>query len=472
MNPKENDEYMGPSLPKPVGRQKEVLALPAHGHTVVLGTAGSGKTTLAVYRALYLSRPGTDHSGRTLLVTFNKTLVEYLTSLFSYIPDNIDVQTYHRFARGYLANRGKMSWNAICGPEELKELCCEAIDEARSQGISHTVLQRPIDFLTEEFRWLAQHGITTAEEYVRSERIGRDGARVIRKDRPFVFDLYQRYRRLRQGRAKQYDWDDLSHTVLSEFETDKDPRRFRHVVIDEGQDFSPMMLRSLAATIPSDGSLTFFGDMAQQIYGNRMSWRNAGINVPSVWKFRDNYRNTREIAKLALAIADMPFFNDDPDLVEPKSPTADGPAPTLVSFSSESDEPDFVVEQALRRGQTESVAILLRNRGSDEKALGKKGTRLHRELSKWQSGPRIFYGTYHSAKGLEFDSVLLPRLSSADIPYPPDVQAFGGNDASIRDQHLIYVAVTRARSNLILSYVDQPTSLLPTSNGLYTRIAR
>ena len=33
------------------GKQQEVLALPAKGHIVVLGTAGSGKTTIALYRA-------------------------------------------------------------------------------------------------------------------------------------------------------------------------------------------------------------------------------------------------------------------------------------------------------------------------------------------------------------------------------------------------------------------------------------
>ena len=461
------------ALPAPVGKQKEVLVLPADGHTVVLGTAGSGKTTLAVHRALYLARPGTDHSGRTLLVTFNRTLVEYLRNLFSSALGNIDVQTYHRFARGYLASRGKIGFNTICGPEDLLRLISQAIEGARSQGKNQAVLERPIEFLIEEFRWLAQHGVTTADQYMTAERIGRAGARVVRRDRPTVFKLYQRYKLLRQARGKQYDWDDLSHTVLAEFENDKGPRLFRHVVIDEGQDFSPMMLKSLAVAIPDDGSLTFFGDMAQQIYGNRMSWRNAGIKVQRVWEFEENYRNTRQIARLALAIADMPSFNYDPDLVEPKSPTADGPLPALVSFSSDSEELEFVVAQARRLGQTGSVAILTRDRGGDEKTIAKElaeqGTRLHRDLPKWPAGPRIFYGTYHSAKGLEFDSVLLPRMSSTHLPHPPDIEAFGVKDASTRDQHLIYVAVTRTRSNLILSYVDEPTSLLPTGNFLYSR---
>jgi len=41
------------SFPVPQGRQREVVYLPEHGHTVVLGTAGSGKTTMAILRANY-----------------------------------------------------------------------------------------------------------------------------------------------------------------------------------------------------------------------------------------------------------------------------------------------------------------------------------------------------------------------------------------------------------------------------------
>ena len=69
------------SLPTPIGRQREVLYLPAQGHVVALGTAGSGKTTLAILRSLYLADQSTDHGGRTLLVTFNRCLVTYMNHL-------------------------------------------------------------------------------------------------------------------------------------------------------------------------------------------------------------------------------------------------------------------------------------------------------------------------------------------------------------------------------------------------------
>ena len=131
--------------------------------------------------------------------------------------------------------------------------------------------------------------------------------------------------------------------------------------------------------------------------------------------------------------------------------------------------------QASTLGQTGTVAILVRDRVEDNKiglALEGKGIRLHRTLDKWPEGPQIFHGTYHSAKGLEFDSVLLPRLSSTILPHPPDIEAFGIPDASTRDQHLFYVAVTRARYNLILSCVGETSPLLPTGDSLYNRSSR
>ncbi|MCP3997596.1 MAG: UvrD-helicase domain-containing protein [bacterium] len=468
---------MNPRLPKPVGRQKEVLCLPPVGHAVILGTAGSGKTTLAIHRALYLAHPDTDHQGRTLLVTFNRCLVSYLRSLAGAVPRGVVVENYHRFARGYLNHRGKMGWNSICKPDLQKKLCEQAVAEATARGTTPPVLSRPTDLLVEEFRWLAQHGINTEEEYVAAERVGRAGARIVRADRPIVFGVYQRYLELRKAHGKDYDWEDLSHTVLSEFGADNGERKYRHVVIDEGQDFSPMMLRSLAAAIPQDGSLSFFGDMAQQIYGNRMSWRSAGLDVKrGVWEFEENYRNTQQVAQLALAIAAMPHFPDDADLVEPKSPTAAGPLPALVSFGTEAKEGGFAARQAELRGQTGTVAVLFRDREQEAafaRQLSQPATRLHRKLPSWPVAPTgIFHGTYHSAKGLEFDTVILPHLSGARLPHPPDVAAFGQQDAAARDSQLLYVAVTRARSTLILTHSGTPTGLLPTRADLYQRSSR
>jgi superfamily I DNA/RNA helicase len=299
------------------------------------------------------------------------------------------------------------------------------------------------------------------------------GSRVPRASRPVIFAAYERYRELRNAGGKPYDWDDLAQTVVTEFDEDDNARHYKHVVIDEGQDFSPVMLQSLAAAIPADGSLTFFGDMAQQIYGHKVSWRSAGLNVrdQDVWKFEQNYRNTKQIAQLALAIARSPHYRGVADLVEPKSPAADGALPALVGFDSEDAELRFVQALAQKLAETGTVAVLFRDRDL-EKRLRIPATRLHRDLVSWPRGPGIFYGTYHAAKGLEFDAVLVPFASAARLPHPPDVLAFGYSDAAALNSKLLYVAVTRAKSNLVLTHTADPTPLLPDVTGLLHRSKR
>ena len=460
------------SLPTPVGRQKEVLYLPAEGHTVVLGTAGSGKTTLAILRSLYLADPTMAHGGRTLLVTFNRCLVTYMTYLAGAIGRQVRVENYHHFARGYLSSRGKLPANSICKPQERLCFIRISLQAAQADGLRSLVLRRPAEFFDEEFQWIQGHGIASAQDYVSTERIGRMAARIARAERPALFGLYTRYLYERQRGGKSYDWTDLASSVINELQVDDRERLYRHVVIDEGQDFSPEMLRSLAATIPQDGSLTFFGDIAQQIYGHRMSWRGAGLAAPKIWRFKENYRNTKQISQLALALAAMPGFPDDPDLVEPTAPVADGPLPALVRCSNESEEQELVVSRASELARTGSAAILFRTREQERvvaQHFPNQATRLHRDLNRWPGGPGLFYGTYHAAKGLEFDTVFLPYLSDERWPHPPDVQHMGDREAAVRDSRLLYVGITRARSTLVLTYSGRMTSLLPRNGRLYQR---
>ena len=457
------------SLPRPIGRQREVLYLPAQGHVVVLGTAGSGKTTLAILRSLYLSDQSTEHGGRTLLVTFNRCLVTYMRHMgFAESQHPVDVRNYHHFARGYLASRGRLPWSSICSPDERSKFVSLALAEARDANVQSRILQRPERFIDEELEWIQRHGIGDEQDYVESERTGRTTTRVARAERAVVFDLYRRYLSHRGRANKLYDWTDLASTVRRELQSDADHRRYRHVVIDEGQDFSPEMLRSLALVVPADGSLIFFGDMAQQIYGHRVSWRSAGLSARNMWRFEENYRNTKQISRLAIALARMPHFPDDPDLVEPISPAADGPPPALRRFRSESEEIRFVLDRARILARTGTTAILFRTRHQERYAQSLPGaTRLHRELDRWPAGPGLFYGTYHSAKGLEFDSVLLPLLSDEHWPDERDVRDIGEQEATTRDARLLYVGITRAKSSLILTFTGRVTRLLPTSEDLY-----
>ena len=72
------------------------------------------------------------------------------------------------------------------------------------------------------------------------------------------YAVYEEYKRIRKKEGYWYDWEDIAQTVYSELLSDQNERMYKHIVIDEGQDLSPIMLKSLVNTIPQDGSLTFF----------------------------------------------------------------------------------------------------------------------------------------------------------------------------------------------------------------------
>jgi superfamily I DNA/RNA helicase len=464
---------MNGNLPKPVKKQREVLYMPVVGHTAVLGTAGSGKTTLALYRAAYLSERSMAHSGKTLLLTFNTILVTYLKYLKPFELLNVQVENYHTFARGYLNRRGKMRYNSICKPHERRTFITQAVRAVESGFESSKFFKRPIEFFEDEIQWIFSHGISSREEYVQVERVGRTGTNLSRKLRPVMYEILEKYLDIRSSQGKSYDWDDIAFYVRKEFENDDSPRLYKHIIIDEGQDFSPEMLRSLASAVPEDGSLSFFGDVAQQIYGQRMSWRSAGLKIPQQWFFKENYRNTKQIAQLGLAISKMPFFDDIPDLVEPTSPKADGALPALAKCSDLDHQVRVAIQAARSAAKTQRVAILVKNRAQEgyfSSVLAGEATRLHRDLDVWNDGPGIYHGTYHAAKGLEFDVVIVPFLDANNLPDRTYVDSHGEDEALTHDARLLYVAMTRARTNLILLYSGELTSLLPEDDALYQRV--
>lgn len=467
-------------LPELKGKQLEVLALQQAGHIVVLGTAGSGKTTLAIYRAAHLAKLyGPD---RVLLITFNKTLVKYIDKLSGNRLKDVAVHNYHKFARGYLNNRGKMpAVNGIVNGHEKKlRLVAEALENIIKANGTNSTLNRGPRFCMEEIDWVQKMGISSLQQYEQAERIGRVGTRLARDNRKYIYQVYEEYLRLREEKGYLYDWEDIAQSVYSELLEDKTERKYKHIIIDEGQDLSPVMLKSLAEAIPNDGSLTFLGDVAQQIYGNRISWRNAGLRVTAkdVWRFENNYRNSKEIAQLAIAISESPYFVSEEDLVTPELPKASSPMPIVAEARDHKHETDFIIKYIkgrIKEDDTNKIAVLVKDRKSvislvaRLRSNGVSTQELHGEMPSMNIEARVSVGTFHSAKGLEFDLVLMPYCAKETFGVAEDVEAMGNlEDALAQDIKLLYVAVTRAKRELIITYSGELTDLLPDKNkGVY-----
>lgn len=458
-------------LPTLTGRQPHVAYLPASGHQVVLGTAGTGKTLMAIVRAMYLSNPSVSGSGRTLLVTYNNALARYLQHLAQSSSASLDIRTYGRFARGYLASLGLMkNWDDIAKPGRRRRLIQESIRQISSSYQPHTFFSRDIDWFQDELAWINGMGIRTKEEYLQTERLGRKTA-LSTSLREVVWKITEEYRKRRDAAGHLYDWTDIGMAVRDKLSSDDRPRMYQHIIIDEGQDLSPEEIRSLAAAIPPDGSITFFGDYAQQIYGQAMSWRACGLNVGKVETFRDNYRNSTAIAEVAISLSRMPFFGKVDDLVTPVAPRVIGPKPTLAECSNEEEEIAVVQDAAQRLGSVGTVAVVARTWADVDRACrGLNARRLKGEVFFWDDTPGIYCTTYHSAKGLEFDAVLMPFCGASKVPLPDVVTALGKDDAAERESKLLYVAITRAKSDLVITYSGESTTLLPADPGLFTEV--
>lgn len=455
------------------GKQQEVFALPAKGHIVVLGTAGSGKTTIALHRARHLAN--IPNGGKVLLVTFNRALVEYMRGIDPARSSKLVVENYHRFARGYLESRGKMpKRNGILSPEQKDYYIGQALEKLKEAYPEESTFRRPKEFFVDEITFIERFGFRDLAEYREAERIGRASSNIKRENRKWIFAVYGEYQKLRRTDEPRYDWDDLAFYVFHELQEDGNERRYTHIIVDEGQDFSPMMIKSLVAATADGGSFTFFGDVAQQIYGSRLSWRDSGITTNKIWRFNVNYRNPESITAFATAITEMKYWRQDRDMVEATSQIAKGPKPILVEFPSKERETSWVVEQAIDRGKIASAVIVCRNR-TDIRAFfqalmaqGCNAVEIDKNTPGFAHKKEVYLTTYHSVKGMEFDHVFIPNLAEDKFPDPDTVsKAASKEDAYADEIKLLYVAATRSKYGLYMTFSGTLSPLFPEDSDSY-----
>jgi superfamily I DNA/RNA helicase len=427
---------------------------------------------MAILRAQHLSAATTPNRGPVLLVTYNNALVAYLSYLQPATTQTLTIRTYARFARGYLKHVGLMpSWGGIADPDQRRWLVAQAVKETAEKYPTSRFFVRDTRFFLDELEWISGMGLSTLADYKATKRFGRRTG-LTGTQHEQMWEILLAYQRLRAEAGLVYDWYDLASAVRAALARDTQPRMYRHVVIDEGQDLSPQAIRSLVEVIQPGGSVTFFGDYHQQIYGQGLSWRSCGLNIRAIERFADNYRNTVEVARLAIAMSRMPHMASDPnDLVEPREPTAAGALPTLVACRDEAHEMKIVRVQARDLALNRTVAVLARTWAEAQQACqGLRVRKLHRDMNSWDATPGIYCGVYHSAKGLEFDAVILPFCGSAHMPHREVITAFGEEEGTAREARLLYVGITRAKTDLLITYSGEVSPLLPTDDTLYARV--
>lgn len=462
----------------PDGRQNEVIALKPYGHNVVLGTAGSGKTTMALLRAIGLSN--LPSSPNVLVVTFNGALVQYMDKIINRCYKNITIENFHRFARGYLNSRGKMPrYNGILNSDTKEELIRCALSHLKDNYPEESTLQRPLTVFVDEITFIQNFGFANLKEYVSAERIGRSSANIKRENRKWFYAVFEKYKELREKDGYLYDWDDLAFYTYWEFINDNEKRRYDHIIVDEGQDFSPMMIKTLTVAVNKSGSFSFFGDVAQQIYGSRLSWRDSGISVKDnkIWRFDCNYRNPTNISLFANDITESEFWSSKDDMVSPTKHIAEGPKPVLLKFSNIDNETTWLISQIKNNIQTSSNVIICRNRlkiNYLKKLLNKSGVSvkiIDKDNAGFATVKGVYLSTFHAAKGLEFENVFIPFLSNQTFPDMETINSASDKKRALADElKLLYVAVTRSKYGLFMSFHNELSELFPYKSKNYDYI--
>jgi superfamily I DNA/RNA helicase len=235
-----------------------------------------------------------------------------------------------------------------------------------------------------------------------------------------------------------------------------------------------MMIKSLVSAVAEGGSFTFFGDVAQQIYGGRLSWRDSGINTDKIWKFDVNYRNPEAITIFAKDITQGKYWQQDNDMIEATPQIAKGPKPILVAFSNRLHEMDWIANRAISVGRTSSAVIVCRSRADIDAFLSilkRKGcyaTEINKNTPGYANIKTVYLTTYHSVKGLEFDNVFIPLLSEDKLPDPDTVaHAVSEKDVYADEAKLLYVAATRSKYGLFMSYSGALSPLFPKNSDNY-----
>ena len=430
--------------------QREAVQRSYNGPARLSGPAGTGKTVVLAHRAVALARR---YREPILVTSFNRTLAQQLNQMLEELqaPPHLKVTSLHREAlRLYREHFGQVP--EMIGDEKLRPL----IDELRSRF----KITRPLQFLFEEWtQILDPWGIKDLESYIAFPRTGR-GIPLSRREHLELWPLFAALREELAHRQAQ-TFRGLCHELARSL---SEPP-YRAILVDEAQDLSPAELTLLRAMVPeAENNLFFALDADQRIYQLPFSWHEVGLEIQGrSHKLRVNYRTTGEIYMLAQRIRHEP---------EEAISLLQGPPPQLCRYASPREEGEGLfreVDLLLRQGfKPREIALLARTlqvaQERIQAPLKAHGLNLHQLSEEEPPGEELCYGTFHRAKGLEFRAVILVGVEEGLLPYTPTLQTLldpqAKEDFEIKERNLLYVALTRARERLIITYVGAPSPFL------------
>jgi len=425
------------------------------------GSAGSGKTTVGIYRAIRLAEEGRS----VLVLTYNHTLASVTKSLIEELigplPGNVHVRTLHSLMGTFLHQRA--SGVSIAESKMLRKTLQDALHEVRMKEKA-PVLQRDENFFEEEFKRVIKGlGLKSTEEYKAVERYGRKTA-ISAKQRGVVWQVYESYQR-RLAMLKQSDWSDLALLSLDSLQSQPPAHPYDDIIVDEAQDLTPVDLRVIQQLVKADGSMMILADAAQTLYSRGFSWKQAGLQARGrTATLRKNFRNTRQVAEAAAyLLAQNTLMRSANEYVDPEWTQRQGPSPIIMKATTPFGQIELVRDHILdlvggQDFRLSDFAVLCPTNQLCEQCqreLEQSGLRtvLHKDSDFNLLEERIKVLTIHSAKGLEFPVVFLVGLIHGTLPSTMGLQHIEAEEAQLlieQQRTLCYVGMTRAAEALYL----------------------
>lgn len=420
---------------EPVRSQSQEDEMPETGKRIVQNTSvrlvrgfsGSGKTLVLIQRAKYLEAMNPDW--KIAVLTYNKPLQTELST--SFMHSNIKPQTFHSLCHQYIEM------------PEKKEATFKNWFEGSNTNFS--VLQNMgEDSLIHEINWLQDMGVATVEQYLNLERhgIGKE-FRVSAEVRKVIFNLYTNYRaHLRENTL--WDWHELPLVLLELLENGKlIPQKFDALLIDESQDWAPIWFRVMNHFLDQEHGLLFLTDDPSQSIYKHFSWKEKSVNVVGRTRWlKVPYRNTYEIYNAAYSMIEgneeiQNSLRVEGELIKPeisKDEMRHGSNPVLRRCTDTADERmkiKTIIGSLINDGYHESqITVLMRYKSDIE------------PISEILSETDVEVHPIHSFKGLEREVIIIPHLQNT----------FTRVDEEVAERRLLYMAMSRARSRLYMTY--------------------
>lgn len=451
--------------------QRQWVERDYNGTARVSGSAGTGKTIVALHRAAHLARANPDT--RLLLTTFSDTLASALHTklkrLLGHEPrlaERIDVYSLNAIGlRLYKAHIGQ----AMIAP---RETICELIEDAARRVGNHKFFG--LHFLRTEWEQIVDAWqLQSWDEYRDVARLGRK-TRLPESQRAVLWAIFERVRSELKAR-KLITLAEL-FTALAVKIASSNKTVFDYAMVDEAQDIGISHLRFLAALGGNRPNALFFaGDLGQRIFQQPFSWKSLGVDIRGRSRtLRVNYRTSHQIRTQADRLLG-PSVTDIDGNSEDRSDTVsvfNGPPPTIRTLKDESEEiqavGNWITECARVSILPHEIGVFVRSAAQLDRAQAAvkaagQPFRVLDEHVETASGS-VSISTMHLAKGLEFRAVAVMACDDEVIPLQERIETVG-DDADLQEvydteRQLLYVACTRARDHLLVTSVEPASEFL------------